>query len=189
MLANKSLCWRASPRGYSPRQSFRNDSSLLKRSANRYDTANEDCKGSKHMSTVRRNTSANKSTSKSTSKLASSCVPTPNDSEYCPYFHHTIELLGRRWNGVILRLLLVHEQRFSELRSAIPGLSDRLLSERLHELEQEGLVERRVVDEIIHYRVSEKGSELEPVLQAITMFASQWAAKAPPSRPGRLLGQ
>jgi DNA-binding HxlR family transcriptional regulator len=58
---------------------------------------------------------------------------------YCPSFHQTVELLGRRWNGVILQALMAHAERFSEIRAVIPGLSDRLLAERLRELEREGL--------------------------------------------------
>ncbi len=132
------------------------------------------------MSTTRRK--------KTAEEIRTSPTPSPTDSEYCPYFHHTVELLGRRWNGVILRLLLQHERRFSELRSAVPGLSDRLLTERLHELEQEGLVQRRVDDEVINYRLTDKGTALEPVLQAITSFAQKWAEPEAPQRPGRLGG-
>jgi len=63
----------------------------------------------------------------------------------CPFFHRAVELIGRRWTGAILAVLMqTEEMRFSELAAAVPELSDRLLSERLKELESYGLVERRV---------------------------------------------
>jgi DNA-binding HxlR family transcriptional regulator len=95
--------------------------------------------------------------------------------QYCPYFHKTIELLGRRWNGVILRTLLLREHRFNELRAAIPGLSDRLLNERLHELEARGFVERFVIDETIRYRLTEQGRAIEPIFNEVRTFAYNWA--------------
>jgi DNA-binding HxlR family transcriptional regulator len=95
--------------------------------------------------------------------------------EYCPYFHQTIEILGRRWNGVILRTLLCRDHRFNELRAAIPGLSDRLLNERLHELEAGGFVERFVIDEMIRYRLTEQGRAIEPIFNEVRMFAYTWA--------------
>ncbi len=64
-----------------------------------------------------------------------------SDGAYCPHFHHVIELIGRRWTGAILLVLANGPSRFSGLRHQIPGLSDRLLSERLDELEDEGIVE------------------------------------------------
>ena len=61
---------------------------------------------------------------------------------FCPYYHRAVELIGRRWSGVILRALLTGVCRFSDLTAAIPGLSDRLLSERLKEFEAEGGAKR-----------------------------------------------
>ena len=62
----------------------------------------------------------------------------------CPHFHHAIELIGKRWTGAIVCALTERPMRYAELGKAVPGLSDRLLSQRLRELEEEGLVERRV---------------------------------------------
>ena len=59
---------------------------------------------------------------------------------FCPYYHHAVELIGRRWTGAILRAMLVGVSRFTDLTEAIPGLSDRMLSERLKTLEAEGIV-------------------------------------------------
>jgi DNA-binding HxlR family transcriptional regulator len=105
---------------------------------------------------------------------------------YCPVFQQTMELLGRRWTGVILRCLLGGELRFSELRRGIPGLSDRLLAERLDELEQFGLVARCVVDEQVTYRLSARGEDLRASLFEVASFAARWAGDTPlADRPGR----
>jgi DNA-binding HxlR family transcriptional regulator len=98
-----------------------------------------------------------------------------HESTYCPYFHHVIEVVGRRWNGVILRTLLAREFRFNELRASIPGLSDRLLTERLHELENEGLVQRQVSGECTRYALTEQGCAIEPILNEVAKFARTWA--------------
>ena len=60
----------------------------------------------------------------------------------CPHFHAAIELVGKRWTGAILDALREGPMRFAVLGRAVPGLSDRLLSQRLRELEQEGLLQR-----------------------------------------------
>jgi DNA-binding HxlR family transcriptional regulator len=106
--------------------------------------------------------------------------------QYCPFFQHTIELIGRRWTGVVLLALSRGPMRFSRLRGVIPGLSDRLLSERLTELEASGFVDRIEVDETITYQLSTVGQGLLPVLEAVEVFAR---ATAPQmncgDRPGR----
>lgn len=108
------------------------------------------------------------------------------DGTYCPYFHHVIELIGRRWTGAILLALSRQPSRFSRLTQQIPGLSDRLLSERITELEREGIVERHQVDEHTVYRLSEKGSRLRPVIDAIEVFAKTTVCDLPvAARPGR----
>src|SRR3984885_7295423 len=63
----------------------------------------------------------------------------------CPLSHEGVELVGRRWTGAILRVLMDGSLRFSEIAQAVPELSDRLLSERMEELERRGVVERRVI--------------------------------------------
>jgi DNA-binding HxlR family transcriptional regulator len=94
---------------------------------------------------------------------------------FCPVFHHAIELIGRRWTGVIVRALLGGARRFCDLSAAIPDLSDRMLSERLKELETEGIVVRRVFPETpvrIEYHLTEKGRGLGSVMEAISAWAS-----------------
>jgi DNA-binding HxlR family transcriptional regulator len=97
----------------------------------------------------------------------------------CPYYHRAVELIGRRWSGVILSAMLDGATRFSEMRDAIPDISDRMLSERLKELEGDGIVERKVIPETpvrIEYRLTEKGRALEDVVGAIQTWASAWVA-------------
>lgn len=99
-------------------------------------------------------------------------------SPYCPAYQHTVELIGRRWTGAIVRSLLAGSERFSEILAAIPGLSDRLLAERLRELETEGIVSRTVHPEHpvrIEYRLTEKGRELERIVAAIDEWTARWA--------------
>jgi DNA-binding HxlR family transcriptional regulator len=102
----------------------------------------------------------------------------------CPYYHQAVELIGRRWTGAILRALQGGAVRFSDLTNTIPGLSDRLLSERLKELEAEGLVLRQVFAEHpvrITYHLTDKGHALGAVMDAITTWAHEWLA--PPAPP------
>ncbi|HEX3607495.1 MAG TPA: helix-turn-helix domain-containing protein [Candidatus Dormibacteraeota bacterium] len=96
---------------------------------------------------------------------------------FCPRFHHAVELIGRRWTGAIVRVLLRGPHRFSELAGAVPGLSERLLSQRLRELEAEGLVVRRVIPGPpvgVEYELTAAGRELEAVVTAVTAWAHQW---------------
>lgn len=101
----------------------------------------------------------------------------PPLTAFCPYYHRAVEVIGRRWTGAILRALLVGVGRFSELKATIPDLSDRMLSERLKELEQEGLVERVVIPSTpvrIDYRLTPKGRALQDVIEAVAAWAHDW---------------
>jgi|SRR5579859_7890364 len=98
-------------------------------------------------------------------------------SDFCPRYHHAMELIGRRWTGAILRVLINGPHRFNELLAAVPGLSDRLLSERLRELEAEGLVTRLVIPGPpvrVEYSLSERGHDLEQVIRSISSWAEKW---------------
>jgi DNA-binding HxlR family transcriptional regulator len=95
----------------------------------------------------------------------------------CTRFHHAIELIGRRWTGLIIFILLRHRARFAEIRAAIPDITDRMLSERLQELEQEGVVERTVIPETpvrVEYSVTKKGRALATAFEAVTDWAHKW---------------
>ncbi|MGE0599659.1 MAG: winged helix-turn-helix transcriptional regulator [Dehalococcoidia bacterium] len=101
----------------------------------------------------------------------------PAFSAYCPVFQGAVELIGRRWTGAIVRALLTGSNRFGEVLSRVPGLSDRLLSERLRELEQAGIVRRIVYPEVpvrIEYELTEKGRELEGIVASISNWADKW---------------
>jgi DNA-binding HxlR family transcriptional regulator len=103
---------------------------------------------------------------------------------FCPHFHRAVELIGRRWTGAILRALLGGAERFSDIEAAIPGLTARMLSERLKELEAEGIVVRRVIPQTpvrVEYHLSEKGRALGGVLDAVAAWAHAWPAG--PERP------
>src|ERR1700753_2195593 len=67
------------------------------------------------------------------------------ESKVCSRLHHAVELIGRRWSGAIISVMLGGPQCFNEMLAAVPGLSDRLLTERLRELESEGIVRRTVL--------------------------------------------
>src|SRR5438128_12139505 len=102
-------------------------------------------------------------------------------STFCPSYHRAVELIGRRWTGAVLRALLTDVKRFNDLAAAIPGLSDRMLAERLKELETEGVVVRRVFPDTpvrVEYRLTEKGRALESVVRAVAGWAESWAAQA-----------
>ncbi len=100
-------------------------------------------------------------------------------SAFCPTYHRAIELIGRRWTGVILRAMLSGEARFSDIAAVVPGLSDRLLSERLKELEAEGIVTRTVVPSTpvrVDYALTAKGQALNEVIVAVSAWAENWLA-------------
>ena len=92
----------------------------------------------------------------------------------CPLYHEAVELVGRRWTGAILRVLMDGPLRFSEIASSIPELSDRLLSERMKELEARGMVARTVIPGPplqVRYELSKMGRELEPALEELQSWA------------------
>lgn len=99
----------------------------------------------------------------------------------CPLYHEAIELIGRRWTGAIVEVLIqgARPLRFSEIAAAVPELSDRLLSERMKELEARGVVERLVVagpPVRVTYDLTPMGHSLEPAVSEIKAWAQQWLA-------------
>ena len=101
----------------------------------------------------------------------------------CPLYHEAIELIGRRWTGAIVEVLLQRGScRFKEISHAVPLLSDRLLSERLKELELRGVVARDVAPGPplqVAYELTPMGQELEPVVAALKVWARHWLADDP----------
>ena len=113
---------------------------------------------------------AKPSTTTDTTQLASS-------GSICPRYELAIQLLGKRWTGLLLYALLEGPRRFCELTTRVEGLSDRVLSDRLRELEVEGVIERIVYPQIpvrVEYQLTEKGRALEPVVHAIHTWAEKW---------------
>ena len=107
------------------------------------------------------------------------------DTALCPRFHRAVEIIGRRWSGAILRVMLDGATRFNEIKHAIPDISDKMLSERLKELEGEGLLTRVVLPTTpvrIDYRLTDMGQALRPVLADIGQWADAWVP-APDTSP------
>jgi len=95
----------------------------------------------------------------------------------CPRYEAAVELLGKRWTGLVLRVLMDGPRRFSELAASVDGMSERMLSERLKELEAEGVVDRLVLPEPpvrVEYRLTSKGQALSGVTDAIGKWAEKW---------------
>jgi DNA-binding HxlR family transcriptional regulator len=98
-------------------------------------------------------------------------------SPFCPRYSRAVEIIGRRWTGAVLRALMAGRSHFGEIASTVPGLSDRLLSERLKELEDEGIVRRNVTNcrpVKIDYELTEMGLALLPVVQSLAQWAESW---------------
>jgi DNA-binding HxlR family transcriptional regulator len=102
----------------------------------------------------------------------------------CAQFHRASELIGRRWTGAIIFVLLKSRCRFATIRDAVPDITDRMLSDRLQELEAEGIVERSVVPETpvrVEYELTKKGRALAGAVNAITEWAHKWIEVDPPA--------
>lgn len=109
----------------------------------------------------------------------------PSTAGCCPHYHQAVELIGRRWTGAIIAVLLADgPHRFCELRDGVPGVSDRVLSQRMRELEQERIV-RRHVDPgppvRVHYELTDKGADLRDVVRALERWGRTWVDPAPPA--------
>jgi DNA-binding HxlR family transcriptional regulator len=105
----------------------------------------------------------------------------------CGKFHQASELIGRRWTGAIIYVLLRARCRFATLRAAIPDITDRMLSDRLQELEQEGIVERTVIPDTpvrVEYALTRKGRALAAAMDAIAEWAEKWIATAATAEAG-----
>jgi DNA-binding HxlR family transcriptional regulator len=105
----------------------------------------------------------------------------------CPRFHKAIELVGSRWTGAILQMLMPGAARFSTLREAVGDISDRMLSERLQELEHEGLVSRTVLPDPpirVEYELTPKGRELQSTLASVARWAEKWLPEEDPGTSG-----
>lgn len=103
--------------------------------------------------------------------------------ECCPHLHEAVELVGKRWTGAIVSVMLERGRpmRFSEVGQAIPALSDRLLSERMKELEARGIVERQVHAESpvrVEYSLTTMGRDLAPALRELRRWSLRYLDSA-----------
>jgi DNA-binding HxlR family transcriptional regulator len=107
----------------------------------------------------------------------------------CPLYHEAVELIGRRWTGAIVAVLLAGgPMRFSEIAHAVPRMSDRLLSERMKELEARGVVERHIdpgPPVKVEYMLTPMGRSLEPALNALRAWAQNWLTQDQARRTAR----
>jgi DNA-binding HxlR family transcriptional regulator len=102
-------------------------------------------------------------------------------SPFCSMYSRAIEIIGRRWTGAILRALMTGHTRFNDVAHTVPGLSDRLLSERLKELEAEGIIIRTVTPSTpvrVEYVLTDSGEALLPVVQSVAGWAEHWLRDA-----------
>lgn len=101
---------------------------------------------------------------------------------FCARFHIAVEIIGRRWSGVILRAMLAGASRYTDIAASIPKLSDRLLSERLREFEAAGIVRRTVIPETpvrVEYHLTEMGRSLEKPFEELAHWAETWIELEP----------
>lgn len=107
----------------------------------------------------------------------------------CSRFHEAVELIGARWTGALLHVLMEGPVRYADLRAAVPEISDRMLSERLRALEDAAILTRHVQVESpvrVEYELTAKGRALRPALDAIASWAETWVAvPAPVEEPAR----
>jgi DNA-binding HxlR family transcriptional regulator len=101
-----------------------------------------------------------------------------DESPMCQHFQRAAELIGKRWNPQVVRALQSGNARFGELRGGIPQISDALLSDRLKELEAEGILTRTVTPDtpvLIEYTLTERGRDLTKVMDELAQWAERWA--------------
>jgi DNA-binding HxlR family transcriptional regulator len=101
----------------------------------------------------------------------------PVDDELCRRFQAPIELVGKRWSSGILLAIQRGSTRFSEILAMVTGLSDRLLAQRLKELEAHSLIAREVIPTTpvqVRYHLTERGNELMESLAPLTAWGHKW---------------
>lgn len=102
--------------------------------------------------------------------------------EECGVFRSTAELAGKKWNAAIMLSLARGAYQFSSIRSDVAGISDRLLSMRLRELERHDLITRTVIPDVpvqIHYELTSAGRELITILCPLVQWAHRWGQHTP----------
>lgn len=100
-----------------------------------------------------------------------------NEKIICPKFEHTFGILGKKWTGLVIDVLLTGPHRFKDLSAAIPEVSERVLVERIRELEKEGIVTRPEGEEDnprAGYCLTNKGKDLKKVMNSVQDWSDQW---------------
>lgn len=100
-----------------------------------------------------------------------------NDCQLCPKFTHTFMILGKKWNGLIIEALLEQgTMRFKDIAKSITKCSDRVLCERLKELEEEKIVSRNTYPGLsrVDYSLTKRGQELGPVMKEVHDWSDKW---------------
>jgi len=95
----------------------------------------------------------------------------------CPKYESAAEILCKKWTGLIIRVLLDGPKRFKEMKEQIPDMSDKMLTDRMKELESMDIVKRTVYPEMpvrIEYELTDKGKDLEPVIRSIQGWGEHW---------------
>ncbi|WP_151733950.1 winged helix-turn-helix transcriptional regulator ['Paenibacillus yunnanensis' Narsing Rao et al. 2020] len=100
-----------------------------------------------------------------------------NEFEMCPRFERAVDVLSKRWVALIVFVLMQGPRRFGEIEGCLKSLSGKVLSDRLKEMEQEGIIQRTVYPETpvrIEYSLTDKGNALAPILGEISNWSSEW---------------
>lgn len=98
-------------------------------------------------------------------------------SKMCPKYESATDLLGKKWTALIIRVLLGGPKRFKEIKEQIPEMSDKMLTDRMKELEALGVLTRSVYPEMpvrIEYELTDKGRDLEDVILSIQSWGERW---------------
>lgn len=98
-------------------------------------------------------------------------------SKMCPKYETSIDIIGKKWTGLIIRVLLDGPKRFKDIKLQIPSMSDKMLTDRIRELEAIEILKRNVYPETpvrIEYELTEKGKDLEPVILSIQQWGERW---------------
>ncbi|CAM4417802.1 MULTISPECIES: helix-turn-helix domain-containing protein [Paenibacillus] len=100
-----------------------------------------------------------------------------NEFEMCPRFEKAVDVLSKRWVALIVFVLMQGPRRFGEIEGCLSNLSGKVLSDRLKEMENEGIIQRTVYPEMpvrIEYSLTAKGNALAPILGEISSWSSEW---------------
>ncbi|CAM3586807.1 helix-turn-helix domain-containing protein [Paenibacillus lupini] len=95
----------------------------------------------------------------------------------CPKYEAAADILGKKWTGLIIRVMLGGPKRFKEIKEQIPEMSDKMLTDRMKELESQNIIKRTVYPEMpvrIEYELTPKGRELQPVIESIQNWGEHW---------------